>query len=226
MNCYFQGCSERGTTREHIPPRAFFPTYQRNQLLTVKSCDRHNNKKSLDDLYVLAQICMNASPRNNSREIFLKSVAPQLRHNGDALRQMLSSDAQPLPNGAVMYRVDVERVDRFFTALSCGIVYNSCGRALPAEYTIGHVYHNLLDKEESAERKAMKQALLDFHSSQPYDILSFGRVNALNATVYSVKIVGVPGFKGSITIVHEFYGSFRVTSMLTRNFNLAPTIQA
>jgi hypothetical protein len=219
MYCYFQGCSERGTTREHIPPQAFFPSDQRDQLLTVKSCDRHNNKKSSDDFYVLAQICLNASPRNRSREIFLKSVVPQLGHNGDALRQMLSRDAQSLHEGVVIYKVDIERVDRFFTALSCGVIYKSCGRALPAEYDIRHVYHNFLDKTETAEGKMMKQALFDFYSSQPSDILNFGHVKALNTTVYSVKVVGVPGFGGSITIVHEFYGTFRVTSMLTRNFS-------
>jgi hypothetical protein len=218
MYCYFQGCSERGTTKEHIPPKAFFPPHQRNQLLTVKSCDRHNNKKSLDDLYVLAQICLNASPRNSSREIFLKSVLPQLGHNSDALRQTLLRDAQPLPHGVVKYKVDTARVDRFFTALSCGIIYKSCGSALPAEYTIQHVYHNFLYEAESDDWKKMKQALLQAYSGPLGEatILNFGHVNELNTAVYSAKIVGLSGFRGSITIVHEFYGIFRVTSMLTR----------
>lgn len=49
-------------------------------------------------------------------------------------------------------------------------------------------------------------------------VLDFGRVNAMNATVYSVKIFGIPGFQSSITVVHEFFGVFRVTSMLTNTF--------
>lgn len=44
-----------------IPPKAFFPEGERDQLLTVRSCPHHNNAKSNDDLYVLAHICMNAS---------------------------------------------------------------------------------------------------------------------------------------------------------------------
>lgn len=62
MQCYYQGCTNKGTTKEHIPPKSFFPEGEKEQLLTVKSCPIHNNKKSTDDQYVLAHICMNASP--------------------------------------------------------------------------------------------------------------------------------------------------------------------
>lgn len=70
MSCYFPGCNEKGTTKAHIPPRSFFPVGERLQLLTVKSRKKHNNDKSTNDLYVLVQICMNASPSNRAREVF------------------------------------------------------------------------------------------------------------------------------------------------------------
>ena len=78
MSCSYQGCQRRGTTREHIPPKSFFPKDQRNQLLTVKSCELHNNKKSSDDIYVLAQICMNAS-RTHGRDEVRQEAAPSMR---------------------------------------------------------------------------------------------------------------------------------------------------
>ena len=90
MTCYFQGCKEKGVTKEHIPPRSFFPEGEKEQLLTVKSCKKHNNAKSKDDLYVLAQICMNASPSNRAREVSLNKVAPQLEFNNGALRKRLA----------------------------------------------------------------------------------------------------------------------------------------
>jgi hypothetical protein len=100
MSCYFKGCTEKGTTKEHIPPRSFFPEGEREQLLTVKSCKAHNNDKSTNDLYVLAQICMNASPSNRAREVFQERVLPQLSHNNHALRRMLLKDSRQLPGGA------------------------------------------------------------------------------------------------------------------------------
>jgi len=57
-------------------------------------------------VYVLAQICMNASPSNRSREVWKQSVLPQLDYNGEALRKTLAGDAITLPSGAVMYKCD------------------------------------------------------------------------------------------------------------------------
>jgi hypothetical protein len=54
----------------------------------------------------------------------------------------------------------------------------------------------------------------------PMAFMDFGRVDALNSAVYSVKIFGIPGFKSSLTIVHDFFGIFRVTSMLTKHIEL------
>ena len=105
MKCYFQGCVNEGVTKEHIPPKAFFPIGEKEQLLTVKSCKEHNNAKSKDDLYVLAQICMNASPSNRAREIFLDKILPQLDFNNSALGKKLAKDSVRLPNGAVKYQV-------------------------------------------------------------------------------------------------------------------------
>lgn len=214
-SCYYQGCSQKGSTREHIPPRSFFPTAQRNQLLTVKSCQKHNNNKSVDDLYVLAHICLNASPRNGARDVFRDRVKPQLTYNGQAFKKMLRQDAVALPDGSVRYSVDTVRLDTFFSALSCGLLFNLRKAQLPIEYALHHVYHNF-SSNESPEEAALHQHLLDFYSSDPPEALDFGRVKAMNAAIYSVKVYGVPAFEGSITIVHEFFNAFRVTSMLTR----------
>jgi hypothetical protein len=53
----------------------------------------HNKSKSSDDIYVLAQICMNASPSNRSRELLIERIMPQLGYNNDALRKTLVADA-------------------------------------------------------------------------------------------------------------------------------------
>jgi len=61
-------------------------------------------------------------------------VLPQLDYNGEALRKTLTNDAVLLPSGAVLYKVDTARFDRFFDALSYGIVFKACGQSLPTEY--------------------------------------------------------------------------------------------
>ena len=214
MTCYFQGCGEKGTTKEHIPPRSFFPDGEKEQLLTVKSCEKHNNAKSTDDLYVLAHICMNSSPKNRAREVFLKKVSPQLDFNNDALRKKLIAGAVQLPGGAVRYKVDVARLDEFFTALSCGIVYKTCKASLPNNYRIGHIYHNLIAQDDP-EIQDIDSAIEKFYFGKPMDFMKFGEPGTKNENIYTVTIFGVPGYKSSITVVHLFFGVFKVTSMLT-----------
>jgi len=214
MRCYFQGCDEKGVTKEHIPPRSFFPDGEKYQLLTVKACEKHNNAKSKDDLYVLAQICMNASPSNRAREVFLEKVGPQLDFNNGALRKKLTQGAIPLGGGVVNYPVDVTRLDGFFTALSCGIVFKVCGSPLPNNYQINHVYHNLTGGSDPFLR-IMEEHIDKFYSGKPMSFIEFGDAGAKNERIYTVTIFGIPGFKSSITVVHRFFGTFKVTSMLT-----------
>lgn len=218
MNCYFQGCDKKGETKEHIPPRSFFPEGEKEQLLTVKSCKEHNNAKSKDDFYVLAQICMNASPNNRAREVFEKKIVPQLDFNNGALRKKLSKGSVNLGNGAVKYKIDPSRLDDFFTALSCGIVFKSCGSSLPSNYNIGHIYHNLSwDLDSTVE--LLENGIESFYSGKPLDILEFGDPDTQNERIYTVTIFGIPEFKSSITIVHKFFGKFKVISMLTKVCN-------
>jgi hypothetical protein len=215
MTCYFQGCTEKGITKEHIPPRSFFPDGEKEQLLTVKSCEKHNNAKSKDDLYVLAQICMNASPSNRASEVFISKVSPQLEFNNGALRKKLADGAVPLGNGAVKYRVDVARLNDFFTALSCGIIYKSCDASLPANYEMSHVFHNF-QGESDPQTREIEDTINTFYSGKPMDFMKFGDPDTRNQRIYTVTIFGIPNFQSSITVVHNFFGVFKVTSMLTR----------
>ncbi len=222
MKCYYQGCTRKGITKEHIPPRSFFPKGEKEQLLTVKSCEIHNNRKATDDQYVLAQICMNASPSNRAREIFQKKIKPQLSHNDGAFKKMLSKGAVELKDGSVKYAIDRSRFDNFFTALSCGIIFKTCGDQVPENYVIHHQYPSF-----SSEHSDVEQALQVFEeferyiSVRPIKVLDFGKPNTQNERIYSVKVFGVPDFKSSITVVHLFYGKFKVISFLS-NFYAKP----
>jgi hypothetical protein len=147
----------------------------------------------------------------------MRTVVPQLDYNREALRKTLIKDAIPQHSGAVVYIVNIARVDRFFDALSYGIMYKACGNTLPGNYRTTHLYHNFKDNEKSPEMKAFKAATLDFYGGAPMAVLDFGGVKALNTTIYSTKIFSIPDFQSSITVVHNFFGVFRVTSMLTKH---------
>lgn len=47
--CY--ACEQPATTKEHVPPQSFFLPEHRINLMTVPSCERHNNDQSKDVEY-------------------------------------------------------------------------------------------------------------------------------------------------------------------------------
>lgn len=223
MSCYYQGCTAKGTTTEHVPPKAFFPKDERFQLLTVKSCHAHNTGKSQDDLYAIAQICMNASPNNRAREVWMRSVAPQLKHQQGKLRKMLSEGAVKAGQG-VAYRVDIRRLDGFFTALSLGLISASKKRSLPTHYVIHHIYHSLSSDDGSEDK--LEAAIESFYRGKPVAALEFGKPDLKNERIYTAEIHGRPNFAGSITIVHLFFGKFKVTSMLSNSISIGGALSA
>ncbi len=56
-------CNRPATTKEHIPPKCFFPNFKdlkkdhRRNLITVKACREHNLSTSKDDEYLFVVIC-------------------------------------------------------------------------------------------------------------------------------------------------------------------------
>lgn len=59
--CYV--CGSVATSREHVPPKGLFPEQKdvkginlKENLITVPSCDEHNNKKSNDDEFLIATL--------------------------------------------------------------------------------------------------------------------------------------------------------------------------
>lgn len=118
-------------------------------------------------------------------------------------------------DGGVAYEVDISRFDEFFTALSCGLIYKSQKSQLPPEYIIAHIYHQFVGRT-SAEQELIEKVIGEFYDKEPLEVLAFGSPDTLNKQIYTCEIHGLPNFEGSITVVHRFFGVFKVTSMLTR----------
>jgi len=220
--CY--RCGAPGTTREHFPPKAFFPKGGALNLKTVRSCELHNNAKSGDDQYVLAQICMNAARGNNlAKERFLDSIAPQITRY-PKFQALLANGARPGEGGATAYRVDMERFDAFFSALSCAVLFDRFGEAVDEEvFEICHLYPHLHSDEENGmeEVRRYRSMFKEFFEEHASRIQHF-EADRIDEVVYANSIAAPAGLKTSVTIVHVFYGVFEVISRLTNKpFNRA-----
>ena len=83
--CYL--CRRPARTREHVPPKSFFPRGGNLQLMTVPSCEEHNNAKSDDDQYLLAHITLHAASGDNlAKKVFIRFVRAPARKKAAVLR--------------------------------------------------------------------------------------------------------------------------------------------
>jgi len=79
-SCYM--CNKAGTTKEHVPPKCFFPEKKdirpeedyRKNLITAPSCQEHNSGKSDDDSYLLAVIAAHYQNNPLSERHYSKKI--------------------------------------------------------------------------------------------------------------------------------------------------------
>lgn len=214
--CY--RCGEPAVSREHFPPKAFFPQKGKGlQLQTVPSCKIHNNDKSKDDQYVLAHICMNTSKNGNlAQEVFFRSIVPLLDRS-PAFGAMVNEGAQWLKRGARRYKVDTERFDSFFDNLCSAIVYKNFEKPLDfGSVRVRHIYPNFHsdDKIYSKSTAGQSNWVKEFFDKNSEKVINF-ESDHISETVYAYKMIAPLGPFASITLAHSFYGFFNVVSMLT-----------
>lgn len=233
--CYFPGCESHANTKEHIPPKSFFPNSKRMNLMTVKSCKVHNNEKTKDDIYVLANICLNSIDENQSDayDVFESNVKPQLMHNNQALMKKVLRNLSKRDETTSRFEVDSSRLDSFFDCLTHGVIYKKVKRKVDLDnYVVGHMYMNLEETDSSGNIDQGYISMKQFWSSnllndnEISEVLEFKSEaqKGYSTEIYSVRFIGADfiktlesdSFNSSITVVHKFFGHFVVVSLLTR----------
>lgn len=213
--CY--RCDAEGVTREHFPPKAFFPKGGNLQLKTVKSCPEHNTKKSSDDQYVLAHICMHASRGENLAGIrFRESIVPQLDAS-PKFKALLGDGSRTSGDGKREYRVDIERFNNFFDCLCSAIFFDRYSIACSEQdFAIMHHYLSFETEDETERRrKELAKAMHQKFFSDWEHLVSSYVADKVDEVVYGYDVMDPMGSNASITIVHSFYGAFQVVSLLT-----------
>lgn len=210
--CYF--CGENASTKEHFPPKSFFPNKGSGlQLKTVPSCPRHNNGKSQVNQYVLAHITMNQGhDLNLARRRFVDSIKPQIDLD-EEFKRKIADGAELLANSSVKYSVDKNLFDEFFDALSRAVLFEKFSEILPCtEYTLNHIYLSLQNIPTNADQVKLMDAL-------KYDFFTRNKLwvdekihSHLDEFVYRRKIIAPCGYSASITILHSLYDCFDVVT--------------
>jgi hypothetical protein len=132
-------CAENPTTKEHVPPKTFFPTGYRKNLWTVPSCSIHNNDNSLDVEYT-GNCIINALESTGSalEQSQIKVFKAFDRRASVRLGTLENPKLIRLPSGelTVTFRVNTDRVTSVMEAIAFGVHFNLSGTTYMGRWKI------------------------------------------------------------------------------------------
>jgi hypothetical protein len=122
-------CDEENTSVEHVPPRSFFPTNMRNNLITVPACKTHNEDTSKDDEYVRNVITMSIENNQTSIDHFFDKSLHSFERSAGLAANVRNSlkDVSFYKLNAKSFQVDRPRFDRVVRKVAYALFYKEYG---------------------------------------------------------------------------------------------------
>jgi hypothetical protein len=202
MPCYT--CEAEATTREHVPPRAFFPQGFRTNLWTVPSCEAHNLDNSLDVEYVRNVIVSHRNVAGTAQELAQSASFRSFEHSSALFFQTFGGAEFVVVDGepTAIFQFDLDRFKRVMKAIAFGLYYNEHGQRYGAEW---HVFSpTLLGANDLAGIPDDWQRFRDLMRRIPFELRA--------APEPSVFRHGIHNFDDGVHFAYalEFYGGFRV----------------
>ena len=205
--CYV--CDRAATTREHAPPKCFFPEQKdvgrdlRKNLISVPSCRDHNTARSNDDQYVMAIVVMHFMTTGVARSQFATKIIRTLKRSTPLVKSLFRQPKNVTVDGERTVAVGIDRV-RFNRVMECtcrALVFHHSGERIQDEVTIFstgifHPHRLERDSDESSLELAVRRIL----EGQP-------RLGE-NPEVFWYQFVHIPTQLTAVRL--EFYGGFTV----------------
>jgi len=133
INKYCYICGKPATSREHIPPKCFFPEAKeidngsdfRKNLITIPSCDKHNMQKSEDDFYLLFVITSHLETNTIAQKHFRTKIMRAI-HRNPSLLGFISKFYPITVNGfpSIGYQINKSRFDHSIELISRGLYFH------------------------------------------------------------------------------------------------------
>jgi hypothetical protein len=130
--CYM--CDAQGTTREHVPPRSFFPDPAGKNLVTVRSCEKHDNANSKDVEYVRNVIALQMGA-NAEGLAAMKATIRSFERNPNLI-EMTARNLQPVTFGEIetgVFELDLPRIHQIMAGIANALYFKDYGVSFQAE---------------------------------------------------------------------------------------------
>ena len=181
--CYM--CDSKASSVEHAPPKCFFPKKQRKQLITVPSCQVHNEKTSDNDEYIRNIFIGLTGLRSDGKEEVLAktfrsfNLSPKLR---SSIRSTLENvDYQG--RGYWVVRMNWDRLEALTHKMACALHFEHHGKNLDIDTaTVMRAGIPIGDKLDDTAKLFgfVEEANLPWHGANPdifrYQMLGEGMI--------------------------------------------------
>src|SRR5262245_24687551 len=120
--CYM--CGDPGITKEHVPPYSFFPEGYRDNLVTVPSCQKHNNHLAKDVEYVRNIIATSIQVNDVGSSLTDKVIRSYTKSSGLAKRVFGNMRTFKVGNEKTgIIRIDLERFNSVIKAIAYALYF-------------------------------------------------------------------------------------------------------
>ena len=167
--CYM--CHSEVTSREHIPPKCFFPTQLevsgeeslRKNLITVPSCDEHNSEKSGDDQFLFSIITSHIENNPIAQRVFSTRVMRTLRRKPHLIPGFFRG-LMPIFLGRVqtgMFFLDRPRFDETLINIARGLHFHHYSQKILTQgYLVTYSTHDIASERRDEINRGLHQLKL------------------------------------------------------------------
>lgn len=134
-------CNSTATTREHVPPLSFFPSGKKDNLITVPSCEMHNNSNSKDVEYIRNIITTSFNVNAEGLAHYHNKTKRSFKRS-EKLTQATFQNVITVDLGGVKskgFNYSVERFDKVFDVIGRGLFFYDFGKKFTGEWLVVNV---------------------------------------------------------------------------------------
>lgn len=197
MKCYM--CDADATTREHVPPKSFFPKGHRENLVTVPSCVTHNHDQSRDIEYVRNVIAGSYGTNAQAEQTF--EVGKRSFDRSPALFYQTIGDFETtVVNGEEtgVFKFDLERVKSVMEPIANAIYFKDYGEGYVGKWNV--FITSLMSREDLAGQPNQWQPFRDLLGT-----LQFVAKPVPQPAIFRYAVCEIPG---GVVFEFVFYEAF------------------
>lgn len=217
-------CNEEGITNEHVPPKCIFPeakdiptgnNYKKN-LITVRSCEKHNTSKSKDDVYLMFFLAANVVSNDLAQTQFGAKVMRAVNrtpHVFSAFAKKNTPVTLKNEKGELIHTAAIEidraRFDSAIEHISYALYYHKFGKTFAGDIQV--ITDGLVDlsSEDSVEINERIQNFGRMVDTLLANVESEGD----NPEVFTYKLLKIDT-PHQVIIQMNFYCGFKIVSIM------------